>query len=63
MTNKYLEEALENILEICDGLSLGEIDEIMYAVEGVINAADQNGEEYFNFAEYLLTHRQGDRNA
>ncbi len=63
MTNKYFEEALENILEICDGMSIDEIDEIMYAVEGVINAADQNGEEYFNFAEYLLTHRQGDSNA
>lgn len=61
--NKYTEEALENILEICDGLSLDEIDEIMYAVEGVINAADQNGEEYFNFAEYLLTHKKGDNNA
>lgn len=60
--NKYTEEALENILENCDGMSIDEIDEIMYAVESVINAADQNGEEYFNFAEYVLTRRQGDKN-
>lgn len=63
MTNKYFEEALENILEICDGMSIGEIFEVISAVEGVAHSAEKSGEEYFNFAEYLLTHRQGDSNA
>ena len=61
--NKYTEEALNDILEICDGMSIDEIFEVIDAAEGVAHSADQNGEEYFNFAEYLLTHRQGDRNA
>jgi len=61
--NKYTEEAVKDILEICDGMSIDEIFEVIDAVEGVAHSAEKSGEEYFNFAEYLLTHRQGDRNA
>ncbi len=61
--NKYTEEAVKDILEICDGMSIDEIFEVIDAVEGVAHSAEKSGEGYFNFAEYLLTHRQGDSNA
>ena len=59
MVNKYTEEALDNILEILDGVSWAEFDEIIYAIEGARNKADEGTEEYFNYAEYLLMHKQG----
>jgi len=61
--NKYTAEAINDILEILDGMSFTEIDAVIDAVEGVSDAARKSGEEYFNFAEYALTRRQGDNNA
>lgn len=57
--NKYTDEAVNDILEICDGMSIDEIFEVIDAVEGAVNATEQ---DYFNFAEYVLTRRQGDKN-
>ena len=58
--NKYIKNAAYEILEILDGMSFDEIFEILLAVN---EAVDEGEKEYFSYAEYVLTHKQGDKNA
>ena len=58
--DKYIQEAVDEILEILDGMSFDEIFEISLEVNG---AVDEGKSEYFSYAEYVLTHKQGDKNA